>query len=77
MGKLEEALEKAGGAGGQRSGGLGGAVGQGGVRLQKGRPGTSAEEQVAGEDTLPGDEAGEGEGERAMPTSPEAGRVPE
>lgn len=74
MGKLEDALEDAGGARGQGSGsGLGGAMNQGGVRLQGGRPGTSAEEQIAGTGTRPDDEADEGG--RAMPTSPEASRV--
>jgi hypothetical protein len=74
MGKLEDALEKAGGSGGRGSGGgLGGATNQGGASLQKGRPGASAEEQIAGKGTGPDDETNEGG--RAMPTSPEASRV--
>jgi len=78
MGKLEDALEKAGGAGGRGSGGgLGGAMNPGGgARLQKGHPGASPEEQIAGKGTGPDEESGERG--RAMPTSPEAGRfIPE
>jgi hypothetical protein len=77
MGKLEDALEKAGGDGGRSGGGLGGAMNQGGgASLQKGHRGASAEEQIAGKSTGP-DEGG-GERGRAMPTSPEAGRfIPE
>jgi hypothetical protein len=75
MGKLEDALEN---AGGQESGGggLGGAVDQGGVELQDSNPGTSAEDQIAGKGTGAAEEGSESG--PSMPTSPEASQdIPE
>jgi hypothetical protein len=69
MGRLEEALEKST-SGDSGTGGLGAAAGPGGVRLQQGQPGSSAEEQIAGEGTLP-DEGSKGGGSGSMPTSPD------
>jgi hypothetical protein len=40
------------------------------VRLQQGNPGSSQEEQIAGEGTLSG-KASEGGGSGSMPTSPD------
>ena len=70
MGRLEEALEEAASGGQSRQGGLGAATGSGGVRLQQGQPGSSPEEQIAGDGTLSG-EASEGGGSGSMPTSPD------
>ncbi len=69
MGKLEDALEESGGQS-SGSGGLGAATGSGGVQLQEENPGTSAEEQIAGEGTLTERSSGSG-GSGSMPTSPD------
>jgi hypothetical protein len=71
MGKLDDALEEAGQEkGGTASGGLGAAVTQGGVDLQEDNPGATAEEQIAGEGTLP-DQGASGQEGRTMPTDSE------
>lgn len=70
MGRLEDALEESAAAGPSGRGGLGAATGSGGVRLQQGNPGSSQEEQIAGEGTLSG-KASEGGGSGSMPTSPD------
>jgi len=66
MGKLEDALEKAGQGSGGARGGLGGAMRQG-VVLQEGNRGATAEEQIAGQGRVPDQEESGQEG-RTMPT---------
>jgi hypothetical protein len=70
MGKLEDALDRASSRDGRSKGGsgLGGAVSRGGVRLQAGHPGASAEDQVAGKENVP--EESTRERVRGTPTSP-------
>jgi hypothetical protein len=72
MGKLEDALEKAGGGTG---GGLGGAIRKG-VELQEGNRGVTAEEQIAGQGGVP-DQEGSGQGDRTMPTDTETAEAME
>ena len=77
MGKLEDALEKAGqSSGGAAHGGPGGAVGRGGVELQEGNRGATAEEQIAGQDNPP-DQGESGQEGRTMPTDTETAEAME
>jgi hypothetical protein len=76
MGKLEDALEKAGqSSGGPAGGGLGGAVRRG-VELQEGNRGATAEEQIGGQGGVP-DQEGSGQEGRTVPTDPETAEVME
>ena len=71
MGELEDALEQAGQGSGEETGGaIGRAVRQEGVELQEDNRGATAEEQIAGQDSVPEPE-GSGQEGRTMPTDPE------
>ena len=70
MGKLEDALADAGQESGETAGGGLGTGNQGGAELQKGDSGATAEEQIAGQGTLP-DQEGSGQERRTMPTDSE------
>jgi hypothetical protein len=72
MGALDDALADAGQDKGEDAGG-GAAVNQGAVELQEGDPGSTAEDQIDGEGTLPAQE-GSGQEGRTMPTDPQTAK---